>query len=527
MVANFQPGFGKTLDSPTEEAALRVLAVDDSAANRQVLKVFLQRLGFEVLLAENGAEGVDRFAATQPDIVLMDVMMPVMDGYEATRRIKANSGDRWVPVVFLSALDKEENLVAGLEAGGDDYLPKPINFTILDAKLRSVSRAVRFQRRMEENRRRMQVIGDSLMDALIVIDERGIIQTCNTATEPMFGYGVEELVGRNVAVLTVEPDSSRHDEYIKRYLSTGEPHIVGAGGRQVSGRRKDGSVFPIDLSVSEVHLAEGRNFVGIIRDITQRKAAEERESSYREQLQNYYDRQEQENALAHTILRRQIERPELEDPAIHQWMLPAANFSGDVVAAARSQDGRLYAMLADATGHGLAAAISALPTLAVFYAMAPRGLPLSDIARELDRKVAESVPKGRFVAATLVCVDPLSGKAQVWVAGMTDVLLLGPDGRVRARFTSRHLPLGIAELEIEAPEETSLEEGAQLALYSDGLVEATGDRGEAFGIGRLEDALAAVPAGRRLRAVRAALAAHMADSVPHDDVSLLLVDCLP
>ncbi|MBL8490552.1 MAG: SpoIIE family protein phosphatase, partial [Rhodocyclaceae bacterium] len=492
----------------------------------QVLKVFLQRLGFEVLLAENGAEGVDRFAATQPDIVLMDVMMPVMDGYEATRRIKANSGDRWVPVVFLSALDKEENLVAGLEAGGDDYLPKPINFTILDAKLRSVSRAVRFQRRMEENRRRMQVIGDSLMDALIVIDERGIIQTCNTATEPMFGYGVEELVGCNVAVLTDEPDGSRHDEYIKRYLATGEARIIGARGRQLSGRRKDGTVFPIDLSVSEVHLAEGRNFVGIIRDITQRKAAEERERSYREQLQNYYDRQEQENALAHTILRRQIERPELDDPAVHQWMLPAANFSGDVVAAARAADGRLYAMLADATGHGLAAAISALPTLAVFYAMAPRGLPLVEIARELDRKVAESVPKGRFVAATLLCVDAVARKAQVWVAGMTDVLVLGPDGQVVTRIPSRHLPLGIAETEVDPPDVVDLEGELQFVLYSDGLVEATDAGGDPFGSGRLENTLSKAVRGERLAAVRGALACHMADSVPHDDVSLLLVDCL-
>ncbi|HNH35416.1 MAG TPA: response regulator, partial [Rhodocyclaceae bacterium] len=190
-------GFGDTLDRGDDDTTLRVLAVDDSAANRQVLKVFLLRLGFEVMLAENGAEAVEKFAVVQPDIVLMDVMMPVMDGYEATRRIKAVSARRWVPVVFLSALDKEENLVAGLEAGGDDYLPKPINFTILDAKLRSVSRAVRFRRRMEENARRMQVIGDSLVDALIVIDDKGIIQNCNAATEPMFGYGLEEIVGQN------------------------------------------------------------------------------------------------------------------------------------------------------------------------------------------------------------------------------------------------------------------------------------------------------------------------------------------
>lgn len=502
-----------------------VLAVDDSAANRQVLKVFLQRLGFEVHLAENGAEAVERFAALQPDIVLMDVMMPVMDGYEATRRIKAASARRWVPVVFLSALDKEENLVAGLEAGGDDYLSKPINFTILDAKLRSVSRAVRFRRRMEENARRMQVIGDSLVDALIVIDDQGIVQTCNAAMEPMFGYGVEELIGRNVSLLMPEPHASEHDGYIRRYLDTGQPHVIGMSGRRLTGRRKDGSAFPIDLSVSEVHLSGGRNFVGIVRDLTDQMAAEERERRYREQLQSYYDRQEQENALAHAILRRQVDRPELSDRAIHQWMLPAANFSGDVIAAARARDGRLYAMLADATGHGLAAAISVLPALAVFYAMAPRGLGLSEMAAELDRKVADSVPKGRFVAASLLCIDPAAGQAQVWVAGMTDVCLLGPDGAMVGRYPSRHLPLGIGELEVGPPEVVPVAPGQQFALYSDGLIEAEDEAGRPFGAQRLETALAGTPAGGRLAAVQGALHAHLAASVPHDDVSLLLVDC--
>ena len=519
-------GFGDTLDRGDDDTTLRVLAVDDSAANRQVLKVFLVRLGFEVMLAENGAEAVEKFAVNQPDIVLMDVMMPVMDGYEATRRIKAVSARRWVPVVFLSALDKEENLVAGLEAGGDDYLPKPINFTILDAKLRSVSRAVRFRRRMEENARRMQVIGDSLVDALIVIDDKGIIQNCNAATEPMFGYGLEEIVGQNVSMLMPEPHASAHDEYIRRYLATNQPHIIGVRGRKLAGRRKDGSTFPIDLSLSEVHQAEGRNFVGIIRDNTERMAAEERERSYREQLQGYYDRQEQENALAYAILQRQVERRELEDPAIHQWMLPAANFSGDVVAAARSRDGRLYAMLADATGHGLAAAISVLPTIAVFYGMAPRGMVLAEMVAELDRKVAESVPKGRFVAATLLCIDPAAREAQVWVAGMTDVLLLDPDGRVARRFASQHLPLGIGEVESGPPETVFLQAGQQFVLHSDGLVEATDERGEAFGSARLEAALAGAETGRRLEAVQSALQAHLAGSVPHDDVSVLLVDCL-
>ena len=131
-----------SMNSPTEQrppdnassspTALAVLVVDDTATNRQILQVFLKKLGFRVDTAVDGAKAIERFVEGQPDLVLMDVMMPVMDGYEATRRIKQLCGDRWVPVVFLSALDKEENLVMGLDAGGDDYLHKPVNFVVLE-----------------------------------------------------------------------------------------------------------------------------------------------------------------------------------------------------------------------------------------------------------------------------------------------------------------------------------------------------------------------------------------------------------
>ena len=146
--------------SLTAPLPLHVLVVDDTATNRQILAVFLKKFGHRVDMAEDGAQAVEMFAASAYDLVVMDVMMPVMDGYEATRRIKAASGDRWVPVIFLSALDKDENLVNGLEAGGDDYLSKPVNFVVLEAKLRSLSRSIALRRELEETRRSLQVYYD-------------------------------------------------------------------------------------------------------------------------------------------------------------------------------------------------------------------------------------------------------------------------------------------------------------------------------------------------------------------------------
>ena len=215
-----------TLHTDAGQTALKVLVVDDTATNRLMLQVFLRKLGVDVVVAEDGEKAVAAFEREAPDIVIMDVMMPVMDGYEATRRIKAMAGERWIPVIFLSALDNEESLVAGLDAGGDDYLSKPVNFVVLDAKLRSTARALAIQRSLEDERQRTAAITDNLVDGVITIDASGVMLTCNPAIETMFGYGLEEMIGRNVSMLMPEPYRSEHDGYLTHYLNGGQPRIM-------------------------------------------------------------------------------------------------------------------------------------------------------------------------------------------------------------------------------------------------------------------------------------------------------------
>ena len=116
----------------------------------------------------------------------------------------------------------------------------------------------------------------------MVIDGNGAIRSVNSATERLFGYAAAELVGHNVKILMPEPYAGEHDTYLANYLRTGQKKIIGIG-REVVGRRKDGSVFPMDLSVGEARDGGEAIFVGIIRDITDRKAAElaQRESELR------------------------------------------------------------------------------------------------------------------------------------------------------------------------------------------------------------------------------------------------------
>jgi two-component system sensor kinase FixL len=127
-----------------------------------------------------------------------------------------------------------------------------------------------------------RAIVDTAVDAIVVIDRNGAIRSVNHATERLFGYAAEELVGRNVKLLMPEPYAGGHDAYVANYLRSGQKKIIGIG-REVVGRRKDGSVFPMDLSVGEARDGDQPIFVGIVRDITDRKAAElaQRESELR------------------------------------------------------------------------------------------------------------------------------------------------------------------------------------------------------------------------------------------------------
>jgi serine phosphatase RsbU (regulator of sigma subunit) len=216
----------------------------------------------------------------------------------------------------------------------------------------------------------------------------------------------------------------------------------------------------------------------------------------------------------------------LSDPAVQHWITPAANFSGDVIAVARAPEGeRLYILLADATGHGLAAAISVLPVITVFYSHVELGYPLDYLVMELNRQLRATMPSGRFVAASLLCIDEEAGSAELWQGGMPDIFLLDATGKPKERFAARHLPLGIVDFDQEMAELTHIEFGKseQFVLFSDGLIEAVDADGVQFGIERLLDVLGKSPAENRLAAVRGSLYGHTGIGQPQDDISLLLV----
>ncbi|MDP6737365.1 MAG: PAS domain S-box protein, partial [Nitrospinaceae bacterium] len=134
------------------------------------------------------------------------------------------------------------------------------------------ARALQFAKMAQEREARIRGVVDNVGDAIITIDEQGIIESFSPAAEKIFGYFSPEVVGQNIKILMPEPDRSAHDTYLRDYLETGKSKILGTE-REVEGIKKDGTIFPLDIAVNEVWLEDRRIFIGTLRDITERKRA--------------------------------------------------------------------------------------------------------------------------------------------------------------------------------------------------------------------------------------------------------------
>ncbi|QHO75650.1 PAS domain-containing sensor histidine kinase [Bradyrhizobium sp. CCBAU 051011] len=158
----------------------------------------------------------------------------------------------------------------GTTINGPDGAPARLSGIMID-----INREKRLEETVTTRERHFRSILDTIPDAMIVIDEHGIMQFFSNAAERQFGYAESEAIGRNISELMPEPDRSRHDGYIARYLKTGERRIIGIG-RIVTGMRKDGTTFPMHLTIGEMHSGGKPFFTGFVRDLTEQQQTQAR-----------------------------------------------------------------------------------------------------------------------------------------------------------------------------------------------------------------------------------------------------------
>lgn len=169
--------------------------------------------------------------------------------------------------------------------------------TFVMATIHDITIRKRGESALQESETRMRAVVDTAVDAIITIDEVGLIERFNPAAERLFGYLEGEVTGKNISMLMPSPYRELHDGFLSRYRDTGEKKIIGIG-REVVGLRKDGSVFPMDLSVAEMRFGERRMFTGIVRDITERKTAEEQN---RQLMQEISSANEELSSFAYVV----------------------------------------------------------------------------------------------------------------------------------------------------------------------------------------------------------------------------------
>ena len=370
------------------------LIVDDEKTNRLILKSLLSKQGYETIEAVNGQEAIDLFKSEMPSIIFMDVMMPVLDGYEATRQIKKAAGNSFVPVIFLTAMSDDEALAQCIEAGGDDFLVKPYDKVILQSKIRSMQRIASLNR----------------------------------------------------------------------------------------------------------------------------------------EVQGMYSMIHREQEIAESVFINAIQSSNIENEYLRQAVRPAGIFSGDMVLSAYSPSRDLYFLTGDFTGHGLLAALGAMPVSEVFRAMTTKGFSPEEILIGINKKLKTMLPVGMFFGAQLVVVNHDLEHVRIFNAGMPDVIIVdGETNRIKHRIASTGLPLGVSgtiepkELVQYAP----ISYNDKILMHSDGLIEARNGADEEFGNSRLLQSISSAPKDRIFDQVFGDLDKFCGENTTQaDDVTLVEITCV-
>lgn len=260
----------------SDRSTQRVLVVDDDEAGRYATARLLRRAGIEVVEASTGEEGLRRAREEKPDLVLLDVNLPDLSGFEVCRRLRQTPETAHLLVVHLSASFVEDaHHVLGLEGGADGYLNRGQSPEVLVATVRAYLRLARAEREARAEAERLRAVKDAALDAIVQIDAEGRVVLWNRAAENLFGFAASEVLGREIHPLVTPVE--RWDDAVRGlaiFRETGRGELLGKVV-ELEALRKGGGRFAAELSLAPLSL-EGRfGAVAVVRDITARKAAEE------------------------------------------------------------------------------------------------------------------------------------------------------------------------------------------------------------------------------------------------------------
>ena len=267
-----------------------ILIVDDTPTNLEMLFDFLGDSGFTVLVAEDGESAIARAEYAPPDLILLDILMPEMDGFETCRRLKGNELTKDIPIIFMTALSDTVDKVKGLNLGAVDYITKPLQHEEvlarieLHLKLRNLTKELQEQnlhleaeicerKQAEQKIREQAALLDIATDAIILRDWDNIIHYWNQGAEHLYGWKAEEAIGKNANQLLYKPETVSQLQNIHKSLAEsgswqGELHQITKEGKAIIVasrwtlmRDKDGqpkSILTVNTNITEKKLLESK-----------------------------------------------------------------------------------------------------------------------------------------------------------------------------------------------------------------------------------------------------------------------------
>ncbi|MBV8847141.1 MAG: response regulator [Bryobacterales bacterium] len=257
---------------------VKILLVDDSPENLVSLEATLSGLGQDLVLANSGKEALRHLLQEDFAVILLDVKMPEMDGFETAELIRSRKRSRHTPILFLTAYKSDEHLFRGYDLGAVDFLFKPIIPEVLRSKVSVFVELTRnnvlLQKQAEvliKAERKFRSLLEAAPDAMAVLDQDGRIEVVNKQVEKVFGYDRQDLLGRSMEILV---PFFREGYGIGTSAAGKEgPGAHNGASLDLRGIRKDGSEFPVEITVSPLDTEEGRVVTAAIRDVTEQKQA--------------------------------------------------------------------------------------------------------------------------------------------------------------------------------------------------------------------------------------------------------------
>lgn len=270
-----------------EPPTAAVLVVDDNAAKRLALRGMLAPLGHAVVEAESGRAALRAVLRQDFAVILMDVRMPILDGYETAKLIRERGQSALTPFIFVTAFGGEAaEAINAYKSGAVDFIFTPVQAEVLQAKVsafvnlflqaqelqRSLRSVTALHAALRDSEVRARAVLQNVADGIVTAGDQGLIESFNRSAQRLFGYSEEEVIGEPLQMIVAPSHQADFSEPARARWSLLTAEGFPAEPNETVGRRKDGSCFPMEMDMSQMQIGERTFTIGCIRDISGRKA---------------------------------------------------------------------------------------------------------------------------------------------------------------------------------------------------------------------------------------------------------------